>query len=356
MKLFACQNCGQLVYFENTRCEHCQAPLGFLPEIMALTALSRAPDGSLSTLATPPQAVRYCENAVHNVCNWLLPVNAEQTLCRACALNRTIPDLTNADHVDAWRRLEGAKHRLVYAILRLRLPLIVKSADVTRGLAYDFLADPDPTFRESAKVITGHDDGLITINIAEADDAEREKHRQNMAEPYRTLLGHFRHEVGHYYWDRLILDGGRVDSFRQMFGDEQQDYTEALEVHYRDGPPANWRERFVSAYASTHAWEDWAETWAHYMHIVDTLETAHAFGIRVKPRAVGDPSLDAVVDFDPYGAAEFDDLIDVWLPLTYAVNSLNRSMGQPDLYPFVLAPAVIDKLRFIHGVIDEVRT
>ena len=200
--------------------------------------------------------------------------------------------------------------------------------------------------------MTGHENGLITINLAEADDSERERQRRQMGEPYRTLLGHFRHEIAHYYWDRLVANGPGIDEFRDIFGDERQDYVEALNRHYANGPPADWYEHFVTSYASTHPWEDFAETWAHYFHMVDTLETAAAFGLRVRPRVTMGADLATVIDFDPH-ISDMDRIIDAWLPLTFAANSLNRSMGLPDLYPFVLAPPVIVKLSFIH---DRIRT
>jgi hypothetical protein len=169
-----------------------------------------------------------------------------------------------------------------------------------------------------------------------------------MGEPYRTLLGHFRHEIGHYFWDRLI--GGNQKkraAFRACFGDERADYAAALARHYAQGAPPGWQDEFVSAYAASHPWEDFAETCAHYLHIVDTLETARAFGVRIAPR-VARGELLAVVDFDSHNAGSITQLIDAWLPIAFAVNSLNRSMGQPDLYPFVLAPRTIEKLGFIH--------
>lgn len=225
------------------------------------------------------------------------------------------------------------------------------------GLGFDFLAGPGRGTLQAEEVVTGHARGLITIDIAEADDAVRERHRQDMAEPFRTLLGHFRHEVGHYYWDRLVAGCVWLSAFRTLFGDERSDYPAALRAHYAAGPAADWQERFVSSYASTHPWEDFAETWAHYLHIVDALETAYAFGLAIHPRAGRDAALSVCVDFDPYLQSDFDALVKAWLPLTYAVNSLNHSVGQPDLYPFVLAPTVMGKLRFIHGLIQgtEVR-
>ena len=199
--------------------------------------------------------------------------------------------------------------------------------------------------------MTGHDNGLITIALTEADDVEREKMRTALHEPYRTLLGHFRHEIGHYYWDRLVDDGGRLDAFRALFGDDRADYAEALQRYYDNGAPPDWQTRFVSAYAASHPWEDFAETWAHYLHIIDTLEIAGAFEISVHPRIARTDALDATVDFDPYRATDVHRLVDTWLPLSLALNSLNRAMGQPDLYPFVLSDPAIAKLGFVHDTV-----
>ncbi len=356
MKLFECQVCGNALYFENVRCESCDAVLGFLPDAQTLSALVAEGEGRWHALATPGARYRFCANADHDACNWLVPEDSAETRCAACRLNRTIPDLSQPENWRHWHRLEQAKHRLVYSLIRLGLPLANKADDAEGGLAFDFLADPGPTFREGERVMTGHAQGLITINIGEADDAERERHRQDMAEPYRTVLGHFRHEVGHYYWERLVRDGPALDGFRALFGDERADYGAALETHYASGPPEGWSVRFVSAYAASHPWEDWAETFAHCLHIVDTLETAQAFGLRIESGTPhGGQSLAHAAGFDSYTEADFDVLVRAWLPLTYAVNSLNRSMGQPDLYPFVLSAAVIEKLRFVHAVLRDGR-
>jgi hypothetical protein len=265
-----------------------------------------------------------------------------------------IPDLSLPENQANWRKIELAKHRLFYTLLKLRLPLQTKMEDPEHGLAFDFLAAPPlnsapPNSAPAEPVMTGHDNGLITINLAEADDSERERMRREMHEPYRTLLGHFRHEIAHYYWDRLIASSPKLAEFREVFGDEQQDYSAGLQRHYADGPPPDWPERFVSAYASSHPWEDFAETWAHYFHMLDTLETASAFGLSVRPKVAKAGTLAATIDFDPH-LADMDRIIDAWLPLTFAVNSINRSMGLQDLYPFILGPAVIMKLGFIHGL------
>jgi hypothetical protein len=337
MKLFECQNCGQPLYFENTRCESCGYALGYLPARETVTALS--PDAGLWTaLAAPCQRHRYCANATHGVCNWLVPADTADQFCAACRHNRTIPDLTQSDSLAHWRLIEVAKHRLFYTLLKLRLPLATK-AEEPEGLTFDFLADG------SAPVLTGHENGLITINLAEADDSERERRRHQMGEPYRTLLGHFRHEIAHYYWSRLVANLPLLEQFRQIFGDERRDYGGALQEYYSKGAPADWPERFVSAYASSHPWEDFAETWAHYFHMVDTLETANAFGLAVKPKL--SQSIVAKIVFDSH-CSDLDRLIEAWLPLTFAVNSINRSMGLHDLYPFVLSPPAMVKLAFVH--------
>ncbi|HWK45247.1 MAG TPA: putative zinc-binding peptidase [Stellaceae bacterium] len=352
MKLFKCQYCEQLVYFENHHCESCSHRLGYLPDLATLSALE--PDGDAwgdawRALADNSRTYKFCSNATLNACNWLLPTASTDTLCTACRHNWMIPDLSLPENLAAWLKLEQAKHRLVYSLSRLRLPLANRRDDPEHGLAFEFLVE----LPYAPKVMTGHDNGLITLALKEADDVERERMRQEMGEPYRTLLGHFRHEVGHYFWDVLVRDGGKLDACRALFGDDTEDYGEALRRHYRNGSPPDWQNRFVSAYASSHPWEDFAETWAHYLHIVDTLEMASAFGLRIHPRIAVAAELHAELDFDPYRHGSIERLVEAWLPLTFAINSLNRSMGQPDLYPFVLSPSVIGKLGFIHALLHD---
>jgi len=348
MRLFMCQACGQTLYFDNTVCEKCSHRLGYLPKSATLSAVE--PEGNAwKALASAATTYRFCANAQHDACNWLIEAQSPETLCVCCRHNRIIPDLTQNTNVAAWRRIEWAKHRLFYSLLRLGLPLSTKAENQTTGLAFDVLADPPQLDRP--KVTTGHDNGLITIALKEADAAERERSRVAMHEPYRTVLGHFRHEIGHYFWDRLVRDGGMVEPFRMLFGDESADYAQSLQRHYQEGAPADWQTRFVSAYATMHPWEDFAETWAHYLHIVDTLETAGAFGLSTKPLVTKGDELDASVDFDAYRARTMDRLSESWLPLTVALNSLARSMGQPDLYPFVLSAPTLDKLAFVHTLV-----
>ena len=299
------------------------------------------------TLMEKQKAYSYCKNAAFGVCNWLVPASAESGFCIACALNRVIPSLDSDQNRQRWKNMEVAKHRLIYSLLRLHLPFKAVREGKEEDIVFDFMADTPA----GEKVMTGHDNGIITINIAEADEAERARNKQNLGERYRTLLGHFRHEIGHYYWDVLIQDGAALQKYRELFGDERKDYGAALETYYANGAPADWNQRFVSQYATAHPWEDWAETWAHYLHMMDTLETAWSFGIQIDPVELDEESgIKARVVREPYDQGDFSRLIKSWLPLCFAVNSLNRSMGHPDFYPFVLSPVVIGKLRFIHEV------
>jgi hypothetical protein len=349
MKLFECQNCGQLVYFENTQCERCGFALGFLPNAAILTALEPKGTGAFTPLADRSRTVSYCANFAHGACNWLVDAGANP-LCEACRLNRTIPDLTQPENLRLWRRIEVAKHRLVYSLLRLGLPIASKTEQPDSGIAFDFLA-PLPGEDGQGKILTGHDNGEITLNVAEADDAVRAEIRQNMHEPYRTLLGHFRHEIGHYYWQRLVQNKRVYGLFRKTFGDETKDYNQTLQAYYANGAPADWQVHHISAYASAHPHEDWAETFAHFLHMLDTLETGYAFGLKIRPRAGQDDNLKAAITFDPYKQTDFDTIIEAWLPMTFAVNSINRSMGLDDLYPFVISPEVTEKLKVVHDIV-----
>ena len=348
MKLFKCQACGQLLYFENTACVNCGHRLGYLPERTQLSAME--PDGAAwRALAEPEGRYRFCANAEQDACNWLVPESGGR-YCLACRHNGVIPDIGEPAQLQSWRVIELAKRRLFYALLRLGLPLATRGEDPAHGLIFEFLADPPAG---GPQVMTGHDDGLVTIALVEADDAEREKRRVAMGEPYRTLLGHFRHEVGHHYWDILVRDGGKLEACRAVFGDDSRDYAASLQEHYAKGAPGDWQENYVSSYATTHPWEDFAETWAHYLHIVDTMEMARAFGVSVRPRLDDTGALAADIDVDPYAAESFDKIVEDWLPLTFALNSINRCMGQSDLYPFVLSPPVIAKLSFIHDLVHR---
>jgi hypothetical protein len=352
VKTFHCTHCQHLVFFENIRCLNCGHALAYLPDRNLMGAVEKAPEGLWHFEGPGGQehAYRLCTNYDgENVCNWAVPQEDTNTLCRSCRLTHVIPDLTQPGNATAWYRLEVAKRRLVYSLLGLGLRVLEKKEPHDAGLEFQFLQDSGSG--DGQRVLTGHDNGLITINIAEADDVQREQQRRLQNEPYRTLLGHFRHEIGHYYWDRLIKDSPRLESFRQLFGDEQADYQQALQRHYESGPPADWQDAFISAYATCHPWEDWAESWAHFMHMTDALETAASVGISVRPKRPDEPAM--TTPSNPLSARthSFDRMIEDWPALTYVLNNLNRGLGQPDSYPFVLSPQVIDKLRFVHDTI-----
>lgn len=367
MRNFTCQ-CGNTLYFESTGCLRCGRTLGYLPEHGVLSALE--PESEQTWRALHPDAgdtaYRQCRNyREENVCNWMIPAADAQAYCAACRLNQTIPNLAEPKNRRLWYRIEAAKRRLLYTLDRLGLPVHGRDRDPESGLAFAFLADDEPSAEFSddvgayRRVMTGHRGGLITINLAEADPSSREQMRERMNEFYRTLLGHFRHESGHYYWDRLIRDTPWIEEFRARFGDERNDYEAALGRHYAEGAAADWQSHYVSAYASCHPWEDWAETWAHYLHMTDTLETAADHGFAIDGRKLAPPRAVSAKPGTPsrqqYAAAgtDFDLLVQGWIRLTLALNDLNRSMGLPDAYPFVLSDPATQKLRFVHQIVHS---
>lgn len=352
MKSFTCSGCKARVHFGNSVCLSCGRSLGFDADELNLIALEPSPVGgglfrqavvarsAMRVVKPATNDLRYCENATFGACNWLVSADDPATLCKACACNRTIPNLSEPGRLEAWQELEHAKKRLTYSLLRFGLPLD-GGADGAPPLVFNFVA----------QAITGHVNGAITLDVLEADAVERERRRQLFDEPYRSLLGHLRHESGHYYWMLLVDRGGAIDKFRELFGDDQQDYQGALAKHYAEGAPANWSENYVSAYASSHPWEDWAETWAHYMHMVDALETAEAQGM--EPRAAGlvFGSAWPFKKYDVYRQETFEALMERWVPLSLAMNSLSRSLGHRDFYPFVISANARAKLEFVHGLI-----
>jgi hypothetical protein len=354
MKLFVCQHCEQILFFENVGCTRCGHKLAYLPELETLSALDPAGtgDGHLWQALAERRAgrsalYRLCSNYLeHGVCNWAVPAEDPDPLCRACRLNNVIPNLSEPGALEVWARVEVAKRRLIYTLSSLHLPVEPGSERNPHGLRFDFLRE-----QPGEKLLTGHHQGVITLNIAEADDPFREKMRVQLGEAYRTLLGHFRHEIGHYYWQRLVAGTRWQSAFRERFGDETVDYAQAVKRHYDAGPPPDWQDRHVSVYASMHPWEDWAESFAHYLHMIDTLETARAYGLVLKPEVGSPRASPAALKTRRLDLQAFDELLAGWIPLTLALNSLNRSMGLPDLYPFVLSSAAREKLRFVHDVI-----
>jgi len=352
VRSFSCDVCGSLLVFENSVCVSCGTAQGFDARQLRLVPVAPAAGPGMRPADGVP-----CARLSLAGCNWLVPADEQARyggLCLVCRLTRTRPADDDLPALVAYARTEAAKRRLVYQLLDLCLPVVSKSDDPQLGLAYDLLSSA------SAPVITGHEDGVVTIDLAEGEDAHREAMRVELAEPYRTLLGHLRHETGHYYWN-VLVDGpgaaaGALDRFRARFGDERADYGQALAQHYAQGPTGGWGEHYVSAYAAAHPWEDWAETFAHYLHIRDTLQTAAAYGMVVTgPGAiVRDAAALVAVPREPAPADTIEALVTTWLPLTYALNAVNRSLGKDDLYPFLLSPEVIGKLGLVHELVGAV--
>ena len=361
VKLFHCSHCGQRVFFENLRCESCGAKLGFVSGEMAMVAFSTDPNdvnlgcsvgpsgaspSNWSRLGPPGPAQRPCTNyTAEGVCNWMVPADDPVGLCVSCRTTHVIPALGQPENRTRWYTLEQAKRRVFYTLASLKLPVPGLGADPVNGVSFEFLEDTSPQQR----VLTGHDEGVITLNIAEADDAQRERMRSAMREPYRTLVGHFRHELGHYYWDRLIADSPWLDECRRLFGDERADYVQALQQHYAN-PLPGWRQSFISVYASSHPWEDWAECWAHYLHMIDGLETAAAWGLHLDRATPSGPQVQAFA-VDSAASSIEPSLVQQWLPITQFSNAMNRSLGLHDSYPFVVPAPVVAKLDFIHRVV-----
>ena len=326
MKEFFCA-CGHRVFFDNTVCLRCGRELGFDPDGLVLSSLTIR-DGDVLEDETGTRVGR-CRNHIeyHN-CNWLVPDPGAALLCRSCTLTEVTPPLDRGDNLVLWTRLERAKRRLLHTLLSLGLPL--SAAGGAPGLRFRFLEDQarNPDVLEK-HVLTGYAEGVVTVNLAEADDATRLARREQLQERYRTVLGHLRHEVGHYYYGALTAEPGELTRCRELFGDERLGYDDALRSYYRKGPDPHWELEYVSAYASAHPSEDFAETFAHYLHIRDALETAQAAGLA-----------DGGVGW-----------LDRWIDLAITLNELNRSLGADDAYPFVLTAAVRRKLELIDRLV-----
>ncbi len=332
MKTFQCDHCQAPVFFENIRCLTCGSILGITPGSYEVHSVREDQKGNLT--GRDGSLYRFCRNSIDfSCCNQLVPAGEAGDYCRSCQYTEITPDLGSEVNRELWFKLECAKRRLLYSLVSLGIAPPTKGQEPQSGLSFRFLVD------NGQGIMTGHEDGIITITLAEADDATRESRRMQMGEDYRTLLGHFRHEVGHYYWDRLVAEGNRLESFREKFGDERADYQQALSDHYARPPGHPWQDQFISNYASSHPWEDWAETFAHFLHMTDLLETSRAVGL--------------LPERDLKRTKDFSEIMETWLATSFRLNQLGRSIGSGDLYPFVLTPAVIDKMAYISEVITE---
>jgi hypothetical protein len=347
VKIFQCGNCHHPLYFENYNCEVCGQLTGYRDDDRTMLTFNPSNNSLISD--REGKEYKYCKNHQHEVCNWVIEKDDPNNYCKACQLNRTIPNLSEKKNFKKWKHLELAKHRLIYQLQKIGLDLPSKLRN-TNGLCFDFVARQD-----NPELMTGHANGVITILLREADSVLREQMRKLLFEPYRTLIGHLRHEVGHYFWEVLVWNDQKVlKEYRAVFGDESISYADSLKTYYADGAPHNWQETHISRYATAHSWEDWAETWAHYLHVMDMVETAYFFRLNVSPVDEG-PEMSISASYDPYTIQDFDEIIKTCVPLAFAVNSMNRAMGIPDVYPFEISPAVVVKLKFIHHLLMEKR-
>ncbi|QIF05505.1 putative zinc-binding metallopeptidase [Roseimicrobium sp. ORNL1] len=350
MKRFSCE-CGNVLFFENSQCLQCGSDTGFDPAVGTMVKL------------TPESGLKRCDNGpAHGVCNWLMPKEDPNIFCTACRLNRTIPDLNLYGNLALWARMESAKRRLLATLLGLGIEVHCLNEDPVGGLAFDFIQT-----LSNPPVTTGYAVGVITVNLQEADDAVRERTRQQLGESSRTLLGHFRHETGHYFWERwfgiLNLNHPLRRAFGELFGDASLDYTTAMNRHYSQGPPVGWEQSYISAYASMHPWEDWAETWSHYLQILDGLESCEAYGLQlgagaleVTPFPKESATLPENLPQEPAEDQKFLTWLHRWVRRAPMFNEISASLGQPALYPFVLSLPAVKKLRFVHYVASVGRT
>lgn len=351
MKNFLC-TCGATIYFENSRCLHCDSDLGWCPGCNTMTTLVVDAQGQLRCGDSNCQvALSKCYNyAVEAVCNRCLLSGAAEaqgrSLCEYCRFNDTIPDLSVDDNREKWHRIEMAKRRLLYSLDLLGVPYGDASDGFEPPLSFDFKGDGSSkqrlwfTMNQEEQVYTGHSNGKVTINIREADDVEREKARVSFGEAHRTVIGHFRHEMGHYFWDALVK-GRREEECIAVFGDHNNpDYGTALQRYYDQGPGQDWQEQYISAYATMHPWEDFAECFAAYLDMVSVLDTAfHAGNFE---------ALDPVL-------ADFADMSRQYTQLGLFVNELNRAVGLLDLVPEVHTPFILNKIEFVHDLLRDSR-
>lgn len=353
MRRFLCE-CQNPLFFENISCLNCGAVVGYDPLGGDLLSLEQtAPDLWSCQSSNQNSRWRFCANRASCGCNWLVSESDPGPLCPSCATTRTIPNLSELGSQDYWRAIESSKRRLLYTLLNLGLWGSSSQVKPTLPLVFDFMSD----LPGALPVTTGHEGGVITLNLSEADGVHRERMRTNLNEPYRTLLGHLRHESGHFYWAILIQNSPYLEECRQRFGDHTQDYPTAMAAYYQIGAAPGWSDRFISSYATMHPWEDWAETWAHYLHLTDTLETAEAAGT---PTGFPYDNTQPTIDPKPFEgiagataeeASAFAEKTLRWCGVVVLANELSRSMGQPDVYPFSQSLPVLQKLFFIERVI-----
>lgn len=327
MRSFTCHVCGNDLFFENSLCVACGSALGYARAERAIVPVA----GGGRYVDADGLVWWVCCNLNLSGCTWL--AEHEGGACFSCSLTRTRPNDADAAGYVAFGEAERAKRHLVAELDDLGFVVRSKHEDPVNGLAFDLLSS------SVGSVQMGHDHGVITIDVSESDPALRETVRVTLEEPYRTMLGHFRHEVGHYVEWQLVRGDDLIEACRDVFGDERASYQEAVERHYVAGPPPGWEAEFISTYATMHPFEDFAETFAHFLHIRDTIDTARRQGLVQAVGVAGQPFSELVTE--------------VWIPLALALNQINRSMGRDDLYPFVIPPVVLGKLDFVARLLRE---
>jgi len=323
-----------VVPFSAQRCGACDVQLAYVSDEREIRALRNTADPVVYEVPGHTEPVWRCLNTAWG-CNWLTTVASANEWCRACRLTRGRPDTGRSDATEAWAAAESVKRRLLHQLDELSLPIEPRSTAAPDGLAFDLVYLP------GEGGITGHLDGVVTLDLAEVDDRLRDDLRRRLGEPFRTVIGHLRHEIGHYYWGRLIAQTNEIGHFRHLFGDERAEYRAAMERYYGEIDDTWDSTRFVSPYAASHPLEDWAETFAHYLHIVDAVDTAIAHQLLTLTSAPASiRASDAVTGIDR--------LLDAWRPINDAVNAIADALGAPALYPFDPTGVVIDKLALVH--------
>lgn len=347
MKKFFC-NCTAIIFFENNQCVSCGSELGWCPACKTMRTVISDNNGNYHcSEQSCGAALTKCYNhAVENVCNHFLltesVTGAAEAFCDYCRFNETIPDLSVDGNREKWHRIEIAKRRLLYTLDMLNVPYGNSQDGFNTPLSFDFKGDTEKkrllwlNMGKHEQVFTGHADGKVTINIREADDVEREKARVSFGEAHRTVIGHFRHEMGHYFWDVLIKEK-QEEEFITIFGDHNNpDYGTALELYYENGAVPGWQQNFISAYATMHPWEDFAESFAAYLDMVSVVDIAF-HTIPVNP-------------VDPLSAG-FKEIADQYTQLGLLLNEMNRAVGLIDPVPEVYTPAILHKIEFVHDLL-----
>ena len=349
VRAFACPVCQSFVPFEAHNCARCDTPLGLHVPSRAMVAITEG------RAHIDDQWWVRCNQQITLGCNWLTEEeqSAEQRgRCLAGSLIKREPDADDTPAREKLMPTAAAMRRLVYQLLNIGLP-VDPYWRTEGGLAFDLLS----SYSTGEKVTIGHANGVITIDVVESLDDYRESLRVRLGEPYRTLLGHFRHEIGHYYQNILVENGSGATKYltrcRQLFGDERAGYADSLKRHYQLGAPDGWEASFISEYATMHPWEDFAECFAHYLHITDTMDSSREAGMVLHADRVRFAASRDIAPLESYDNASIERLLFDWRWISSFFNRINAAMGKGPLYPFDIPPAVVDKLGFVHRVIRE---